>query len=167
MSSYTQTRKTEDQILSFCSQISAANSVGIRLNLSTVWPREMRNLFLSLFALWGLAWAMNWVGGFKYVLFSLCWRICACLSVAVLADWCMLDAGWRDDTDGTLELGLIADHWVYEDTAVEVEVVVANDDDSLAGRHGTQPLDTTPREIIMRLTYNIAGEVSVLSSDIL
>ena len=51
---------------------------------------------------------------------------------------------------------------MYEDTAVEVEVVVANDDDSLAGRHGTQPLDTTPREIIMRLTYNIAGEVSVV-----
>ena len=79
----------------------------------------------------------------------------------------MLDAGWRDDTDGTLELGLIADHRVYEDTAVEVEVVVANDDDSLAGRHGTPPLENTLREIIMRLTYNIAGEVSVLSSDIL
>ena len=46
---------------------------------------------------------------------------------------------------------------MYEGTAVD-----ANDDDSLAGRHGTQPLDTTPREIIMRLTYNIAGEVSVV-----
>ena len=34
---------------------------------------------------------------------------------------------------------------MYEqDTAVEVEVavVVANDDDSLVGRHGTQPLET-------------------------
>ena len=36
------------------------------------------------------------------------------------------------------------DHRVYEqDTAVEVAVVVANDDDSLVGRHGTQPLETT------------------------
>ena len=38
----------------------------------------------------------------------------------------------------------MADHRVYEqDTAVEVAVVVANDDDSLVGRHGTQPLETT------------------------
>ena len=58
----------------------------------------------------------------------------------------------------------MADHRVYEqDTAVEVAVVVANDDDSLVARHGTQPLvardRTTTREIMRELACNREEEV--------